>query len=387
MATPDKRQPRQYRVHTHDRIAFRQCRRRFIFGSNIEGAMGLETKKWKKALWMGTGIHKALEEYYRHGHDPVEVFEQWRRDWEGRHESVFSRFDEETRFDYADTVSLAKGMLRFYVEFASGNDDFEVVQTEVNFSVPIRDERGREILVQRPCRPDECTVEGNHDTHSALIPAVYEGRFDGIIRVDSGPYRGYWLLEHKSYAAWRADYLINDDQVGSYIWAAKRIYGDYDFRGVLYNVLFKRMPIKPIQVQDKRGGMRLSKDKKNCLKMTTLAAYEAAIEEYGYKREDYAEELEFLEEQGLSQFFRREWVKRTPTEIEEIGLRIYYETLDMASPNMIPYPNPDSFRCGWCPFLEPCIAMSAGEDYLIMLEENYQKREPTDVPELEFMPA
>lgn len=368
-----------YRVHTHDRVGFRQCRRRWVFSSNMLGCMGLESKTWNKHFWLGTGFHLAMELYYRDGAIPSEVFAKYADDWEAKNAEMIDEWDADTKAVYLETRHLGYGICDHYVYFAEEQDPidfldmdnkgFEVIETEQEFSVPVRDEDGEILLV---LVLDEDGVWRWH-------PVYYEGRFDGIIRDKFGL---LWILEHKTAGQLNDLKLANDDQVGSYIWAARDIYG-YDLAGSLYNVAMKKTPIIPPPLSKKPA---LSQSE-NVLKGTTTRLYLAAIEDHGYNVEDYAESLATLKEYGWHYFFRRRWIKRSAAEISEIGLRIAWEVREMASPTMVPYPNPNGMVCPWCPFRAVCLQLSDGADWEDTLAQNFQKRTSTDVDFLEEYPV
>lgn len=385
-----------YRVHTSDRLTYRRCRRLFVFSANVLGAMGLEPLSWQKDLWLGTGVHKALELWYRNdtypSFTPAEYFKAWRKEWESKPGVVTARseWDEDTRAEYQHYCNLGNSMLTHYLRYANETDNhvdrgFDIVETEVKFSTPILDPNGDAVYVDWPC-PNKgmCQDHEEFRPHYIALPAVYEGRFDGIVRDRLGR---YWILEHKTFKVYDERKMFNDDQSGSYLWAARRIYG-YKFAGILYNVLLKKTPVIPPVVYKGTKKERLSTDVRGVLRMTTPYLYRQAIVDAGYDEADYAEQLEMLDDWGWSNFFKRTYIERNPNEINEVGLRIYYETMEMSNTNTMFYPNPDGMRCPWCSFRVPCMALSGGDDFAEILRENYRKRESTDVDifETEFMP-
>jgi hypothetical protein len=413
-----------YRIHTSDRLTYRKCRRLFVFSANVDGALGMEPIAWNRHLWLGTGVHKALELWYRHvdfprpvpatpeGYEdgflgeaptqfvdtPAARFKDWRDWWEAlpHIKKMMLAWDEDTRAEYKNFCNLGHSMLTHYYDYANEADNdgrrgFDIVETEVKFSVPIRDERGEPVFVLRPCAwgsavksDDACPDHGVKRPHLINTPAVYEGRFDGIVRDRTGR---YWVLEHKTFKVYDERKMFNDDQSGSYLWAAQRIYG-YKFAGVLYNVLMKKIPLVPPKVYVGKKNEGLSRDVRNVLKSTTSKLYRRAIADNDYEESHYSDELSLLDEWGWTNFFKRTWTERNAHEIEEVGLRILYETLEMANPETKMYPNPDGMRCPWCPFRVPCLMVSSGDDWREVLDENYRRRESTDVDLLdtEYMP-
>jgi hypothetical protein len=374
--------------------------------------MGLEPLSWQKDLWLGTGAHYALEHWYRSGKDyaenspmssahvtPAEWFKQWRDEWEAKPGVIEARslWSEDDRAEYQHYCNLGNSFLTQYLRYAADVDKredigFDIVETEVKFSTPILNPQGSPVYVERLCAgsrtqdngPRMCPDHGVYGDHHILLPAVYEGRFDGIVRDRLGR---YWILEHKTFKTYDERKMFNDDQSGSYLWAARRIYG-YQFAGILYNVLLKKIPVIPPKVYVGTKKERLSTDMRGVLRMTTPYLYRQAIADNGYAESDYAEQLALLDEWGWSNFFKRTYVERNPNEITEVGLRIFYETIEMSSPDTMFYPNPDGMRCPWCSFRIPCMAMSSGDDWREILTENYKHRESTDVDifDVEYMP-
>lgn len=361
-------QPTPLFVRTHDRIAYRSCRRRWHLSSLMEGRLGLEPKRRISALWLGTGVHYGLEKYYQPGWErgpaPQNTFLEWVEAWKLEHLRELEEFDNEEATQFLQDVSTGYTILANYVDYAPDIDDFEVLAPEQVFVVPVRDAKGQQLQ-----------VNGR--------PVFYKGRWDGIIRDRRG---SIWILEHKT-AAQAIDErkLWNDDQVGSYIWAAE--YAGYEhIAGVLYNVLLKKTPIYPekVYVGTKREGLSRAAA---TLSMTTYAMYLERLREYEYEEADYATELEILERKGMSGFFERFQVERSRTEVSEIGLRIWMEASEMLNPNTFLYPNPDPIRCPWCPFFSPCLAMSDGGDWRDILAENYQKRTTNEPDDDLYLPA
>jgi hypothetical protein len=342
--------------------------------------MGLEGKGRHSPFWVGSIWHKGIELYYREQRHPQDVVREEIATWVNRNTEVMSNWDEVETYRFNEDCRLLLGMSKLYPQFAKSDDNFTVLQTEVNFSVPIRDIHGKQFFVKT-------TLPSTGET--VRQPAVYEGRFDGII-VDK--YGDVWLLENKTAKSsiraaqdeppgtLRPKKLMNDEQCGSYIWAAQWIYGSL-FKGVMYNYAFKKLPIQPHPL--KNG--QITRDQK-VINGTTLARYADAIIEAGQHLEDYMDVLTQLYGHGLSHFFERFWISRNPTEIQEIGLRIMYEVKEMADPRLVPYPNPSPMRCPSCTFLVPCMQMSAGDDWKSTLTANYKPRVSTDVEVPDSMP-
>lgn len=375
-----------FRVHTHDRLMYRGCRRKWKWGSNMIGCHGLETDQRISPLWLGSGVHYALQHLYhadpekRISRDALPgAMDAYALDWWKEHPET-SEWDIEENQRFQDDLTLGKAMLNMYKRISAEMDDFELIASEVPFQVPVRDFHTGEPLTYK-------CVHSDGSWH--MIPVLYEGRIDGIVRREGR----LWLLEHKTFKSFDVRKLENDDQVSSYIWAAWLQYG-WDIAGVIYNVLKKKTPVIPPVVYrgKKNEGISRAKD---VIESTTYDLYKFAIERGGYKVEDYASELARLQEYGWYFFFARETVRRTRAEILETGRRIYGEVREMMGHASLQvedvetiYPNPDQIRCSGCAFRSPCLALSSGDDYGTILRESYRRRTPTDIQreDVETMP-
>ena len=331
-------------VHTSDRIAFKRCRRKWDLGSYQR--QNLIPDRINDKLWLGTGIHFALSEYYEKGTPLVRAFQDWAATEINRIKETTGLWDEQMDM-INETITLGSGMLEHYAKWCKVEDPKffkRVVSTETEFRVPILD------------------PEGNPTGYN------YTGRIDGIVEDEFG---AYWLLEHKTASNTDTTKLPLDEQVGSYLWAAQQIYG-LRLEGVIYNVLRKRIPRIPEVLKNGTFSQNKSID-------TTYEVYLGVLEDH-YKALDkpvpidsYRDVLAHLYEKGNT-FFVRERVRRNQYEIKNQGLRIYYELLDMTRPDLVLYPNPTK-DCNWdCDFRSVCMAMEDGSDPEYLLSSLFKKR-------------
>jgi len=336
-------------IRTSDRIAFKRCRRKWNLSSHLRN--NLQPQRVNDKLWLGSGVHYALEQYYKDGVSLVPPFKKWCAQQIDEMKARGDLWQEQV--DMLDEqIILGSGILRHYEMWAKEEDPkwwSKVFKTEMSVKVPI-------------IAPDG-TDTGAH----------YALRVDAIVQDE---YDLYWLLEHKTAAMFDNSKLPLDEQCGSYIWALQKLLG-IELQGVIYNQLRKKVPARPEALA--KGG--LSKNK-GC--DTTAQMYLQVLDEYYDGREnvpmaEYSAILEELQKKGNT-FFNRVKVHRSQKEIKDIGERIYYEYLDMARPDLICYPNPTR-DCGWdCDFRSVCLAMNDGSDYEQMLRDLYMKR-PEDTAE------
>lgn len=338
-------------IHTSDRKTFKRCRRKYGLASKLE--RGLQPKRPNNILWLGTGVHHALQLYYEANGkvNPWKVFEEWADEEIARITKESGMWDEELKV-MREVVESGRDLLIHYEKWASTEDDFEPFKMEVMFSLPITDpETGKPLMVEHP----ETGID---------IPVVYEGRFDGIVKDSMGH---YWVLEHKtakSFTMWD-DILPLDEQITAYIWAAEYLY-DIPVEGVIYNGLRKKAPTIP---QVLKNGKGLSKNKAID---TTYEVYMQEILKNDFDPEDYTEILDILKAKG-NKFFRREFVRRTPEELATCREQIFYEAVDMLTAKSL-YPNPTK-DCSWdCDFYQVCVLMQNKGDVEPILADMYEPR-------------
>ena len=257
--------------------------------------------------------------------------------------------------DFKEREELGLGMLDSYFAWQIGVDDFTPTHVEVDFEVPILTPDGSEMV---------CECHG--------WPVVYQGRLDGIVQDKFG---WYWILEHKTAGQLGpTEHLVLDEQTGSYAWAIRHMLG-IRVQGVIYNEAVKKLAHPPLQLVRPTGGRNFSVNKQQD------TTYEIALQHLSREGENlelYRDFLEYLQLQG-NKFFRRTQVHRNTYELEDQGLRIYYEAREMLSPDTVPYPNPSRFNCMMCAFRSPCIAMNDGSDYEFLLQEDYRERSQEEV--------
>jgi len=313
---------------------------------------GLQPKKPNNTLWLGTGVHHALQLYYEGKNTLLGAFQEWADGEIERIKKDVGVWDEELDA-LNETKAQGEMILEHYASWCKDKDNFEPYKMEVMFSLPITNpDTGEQLMVEHP-------------EHGGEVPVVYEGRFDGIVKDDLGH---YWILEHKTaktFSAWD-NILDMDEQISSYIWAAQYLF-NIPVEGVIYNGLRKKEPTKPTVLKSGKG---LSKNKSID---TTYDVYLQAIKDNGFDPADYTDILNHLDNKG-NKFFRREFVRRTHEAITSVQEQVFYEAIDMLSAEAF-YPNPTR-DCSWdCDFKEVCQMVQNREDYEPMLQELYEPRE------------
>ncbi len=331
-------------IHVTDSQIFRQCRLKWRLGSKSQ--LNYEPKKPTVALWLGTGIHIALEAYYEGKLrgvivEPDEVFEDWADQWIKKIREDVPFLDGEQDQQLLDARELGLGMLRHYIEWAAFEDDFDVIMVEHNF----------EILIAET------------DEHRWM----YNGRLDLVIQNR----QGFWVVDHKTTATLTGtdtQKLLLDEQLGSYIFAAGLTLGK-PIQGAMYNFLRKKLPTLPKELIN--GGLSKAKNID-----TTEEVYRAAIKVARENPNDYIDILQILADKGNT-FFHREYVTRNVKEIVHMMERLVDIDRDMMLAEEFKrfYPTPDFIRCGMCPFIGVCVLYAEDGDVEFLLRNSFRKRE------------
>lgn len=388
-------------VHTSDRATFKMCRRRWDWSSPMRQNLHRKPSIYgiNTAMWFGTGVHKAVELMYDPSlkRDPVETFLTWYNiqtlggvvtdeDMElgfasdlpvvSRHEmsqtsvltGLLDLLPDVEEAELIEHMTLGVGMMNFYKEYAERNDKFAVIAAEHDFSIPLFDKKGNEVI-----------------DRTSGKPVHYRGRLDAIIQdLDNGR---YFVMDHKSAAKADGEQYIRklekDEQCTSYAFSAEREAELYDLEykeisGVLYNTLWKGFPRPPTITtatkQFPEGRPSIDRNQ-----MTTAALWYEAVKERNLdwwvendeKAQAYAQ---YLLDAGDGMFIRRDLVYRNRAEITSVENRILDEVSDMLAVDLRVYPNPTSdWKCLGCQFRLPCIARDDGSDWQGILDDGFEK--------------
>jgi hypothetical protein len=337
---------RPYVVSTSDRILFKRCRRKWDFSSKNRQSLQPVDAVVSGPLWLGTGFHFALEDYYG--------FKHFKKPSDALIAYATSHHRTELPDDAKETLQLGVDMLDYYHDhwLPQHGEKFEThyvdgrPQVEVNIRIPL----------DIPPPPGYSHVE-----YSVTLDRVAIDEYGRIIVVD-------YKTAKQKYSEGR---LELDPQVSSYIWAATLIYGTA-IEGACWMQFIKAVPDEPRVLNDGT----LSLDKRQ---YTTAAIYKAAcIKYYGKVPSRYVEIINHfasLEEPDSDRFIRRETIYRNEVFAQNEERKIFSEIDDMVDPALSLYPNPTS-DCTWdCNYRAPCLAMDDGSDYSYMLQTEYDKWE------------
>lgn len=319
--------------------SFKKCR----FAWDLQYKKRIFPKKKDKKLFLGEGVHKALEEYYSPESERskpilVDTFNSW---FDGKLRSMLAEtpnmFTEEID-ELKGLQVLGAGMLDNYYDFAVTHDNFQVIETEGYYKIQILKENNKR----------------------------YQGHFfvfklDGIVQDVDGK---YWILEHKTSASFpdKDEFLIMDEQISYYVWATQLKF-NIKLEGVLYNVLVKSLPSIPAQL------LNGTTSKAKCA--TNYKTYLKTLQERNQEPKDYEDALSYYRVQEERFFFRTK-VYRNPDEIMNTGIDIFYIAQDMAHRPRI-YRNTSREGCVnyKCPYKLICMTMMDGSDVQSVIKNNY----------------
>ena len=338
--------PKDFVVSTSDRGNFKRCRRRWDLSSRNRQSLVLVDGVQSAALWLGTGFHFALEDYYGYKKfgKPSEALEAY----------VASHRRSELPDTWVETTKLGTDMLDYYVDewLAQRGEVLEtlwidgVPQVEVNVRVPLD--------IKPPPGYDRVVYSVTYDR-------VAKDEYDRLVVVD-------YKTAAKQFDPGR---LELDAQVSSYIWSARLIYGDA-VEGACWQQHIKAVPDPPEVL--KNGGLS-----KNKSQYTTARMYEkTCMEYYGKVPDEYREIINHFaatETPDADRFVKRETIYRNQTFADNEERKIFDEIDDMIDPKLKLYPNPTR-DCTWdCNYRAVCLAMDDGSDYDYMLQTEYVKWE------------
>lgn len=208
-------------LRTSERRTFKRCQAQWFWAWQS----GLTAKTTRPgALWFGTGIHLALEEYYsplgltRRSKD--NVIRTWLDFCNDEQLMIRTEDGEFETPKWVDAKELGAVMLDAYIEEYQGDKEWFILSTEQSFEIEIPHPKSGKPL------------------------AVYCGTFDIVARKEEDG--SLWLWDHKTAKAISTSHLSLDDQAGSYwafaahVLAEKGIVpGDARLDGILYNFLRK----------------------------------------------------------------------------------------------------------------------------------------------------
>lgn len=285
-----------------------RCKKRYSY----RWIQNLEPKEANEKLTIGSAIHKFLELWHSEYREAEAL--------EATFQYMFEHSEGIDHTAYEDMLQLVSRVCNNYVQMYGYDSNWTILATEKQFSIPLDD--------------------GTN----------YVGTIDMIVEDEDGY---VWFVDHKTTIA--IDIFDKnsdmDRQISRYWWALQEL--GYNVHGFIYNIILKDFPQLPKFL--KSGA--LSKDKSQ---KTTAALYREAIQMNKLNEADYADFLQFLDEQP-KEFFRRVKVERTQAEV----LASIDEMEDVIDDirNTKSYYRNITKDCHWdCPFKTLCQAEMDGSN-------------------------
>jgi hypothetical protein len=370
-----------HEIHTTELRSFRGCRRRWrwSFGEDLQPSKTLSVFEF------GIAYHFAMEAMYNPETwgAPRQLIAQFAEaaffDEAQRQKKAFYAMqdrglgDEEER-DYDKQLELGRGMIHWYVMNHLPVAEFVPVHVEVKFQVPITDSSGNQLY----CKCDKCELKakaaGAYDQAWMGLPVVYEGRIDAIVRDLRGD---YWILDWKTTIRMMnedSDVILElDDQVTGYVWALRKALG-LNIRGFRYIELKKGFPESPKELKVVRLGRSFSISQNQDTDVDTFIRTVSSRDSGAFREGLYDEYIEWLRLEG-PRFINDHRVYKRPIQLDNFGIELYQQALEMTNPNLALYKSPGRFSCGFCAYREPCLDKDQGGDYQYALDTMFEVKE------------
>ncbi len=377
-----------HEIHVSEIREFKKCRR----AHNLKYKEQWYPKITREPLDFGTAIHSAKEIYF----DPkrwvydravsielakaafVEENEKARQQTK---DTLGSQYSDKEDANFDKRHSLGLGMLTHYFTVISPRIDANIYPTHVeqSFAVFIHDRDGNTLW----CKCDKCWdkfrksplhvewTDNNRPIWKGL-PVALEGKIDVIFR--DVKTQKYWLLDWKTTARLSQNYnwLDLDEQLNNYVWAMREL--GIPVAGFVYHEDWKAYPQEPTRLSRPYKGRNYSTDK---TQPTTYELFLNCIMEedrQAYDNGAYDEYLSWLKMEG-PQFFNRETIRKTNTELNIIGDQLFDVAREIIS-SPATYISPTKFGCQYCDFINVCIGMQQDSDWKYTLNSFFEQKEP-----------
>jgi hypothetical protein len=356
------KKPKQHKilVRTSERTTYNRCAKLWDWNYNER----LKPIQESPALRFGTLIHAALEERYpkgkRRGPHPARAFEKIYEADLKQNEKEWGTFADDA---WVDAQAMGIYMLEGYVEKYGKDEEWEVIESEMNFQVPVffPDDPA---LIERGvrCKLPSAVLEGKVPFfwYTGTMDGVWKNRQDNRIRVnDYKTCKGDAIKEGQgklkldeqgtAYWTWGVDWLINETILKPRSLQA--------LDGMLYTFLRKATPDDRDQDAD---GYYLNNDGS-------------------------------ISKKQPSPRFHRELVYRSNSEREKARQRACEQVMDMCEIRAgikQAYKSPETGsngHCGWCPQRDVCELHEAGAPGVdTLIETTMTTWDPYDAHEIKW---
>ena len=345
-------------LRTSDRIAFKQCRRKWGWSSHLKRNLG--SKHLASPLWFGSAIHYALEDY--HG---ANVFGSPARAFQAYCIATSKQHNRELPGDAQELYHLGIAMMNYYVDhwlrFRKIRPTYVVdgvPQVEVNFEIPV------------PL--DEHPVLASHAARLGADCVLYRGTIDAVAY--DPDLKGLFIKEYKTAKRAEQMHYMTDPQITTYVWAGSHIY-NLPILGVEYWQFVKNKPEPPRILSS--GKLSTASN----LVSSYPLYYKAMEDMYGeagrapLEIQQKLAQLGNMEDENKDRFILREPIYRNQHQTQAEALKILLEAEDMLNPDLPLYPNPTRDCSRMCSFLGACVTMDDGGDWESELEMEFSQRD------------
>lgn len=331
-------------VRTSGRASLLRCRRRWGFTD----AMGrnLEPKIKPGPFFAGSAMHFALEDYhgYKLFSTPAESA------------GAYAKAQKLARLSMPDAdeakalLELIRGMMDHYEVWLSTRDPLQtyvidgVPQCEVSFKIPMTEE-----LLKRRVPLSDWDID----------EVYYTGTIDRMAIDREGQ---LWIVEYKSAKNFQLFHFETDRQVSAYMWAASCLF-ERPVVGVIYQQHRKTLPDSPKLLASGTYSAAKNQRTTHTLYMECLKNLYGKLEKAPKANIACLNELCMHEDYTHDNFIRRDFVYRSPYQIQAQGATILLEMEDYLNPNLPLYPNPTK-DCNWdCSANTACVLMDNNGDW------------------------
>lgn len=354
-------------IRTSDRIAFKQCRRKWAWSSHLKKNLG--AKNLAGPLWFGSAIHYALEDY--HGYNvfgnPADAFRAYCIATSKQH-------IRDLPSDAVELFELGSAMMDYYVNSWLNQSGRPVDQTYW-YNDPITDKLipGVEVNFELEVPLDDPAHSHLKDFAERIGADVvlYRGTMD---RVAIDEYGRLWVVEYKT--AKRAEHLHyqTDPQVTTYTWAAQHIF-DKPVAGVIYMQFVKNMPKVPQPLSSGKISTASNLATSGPLYQRALTNMYGSVEKAPEANRKFLTDLLATEDENKDRYIQRNRVERNAYQLDMEAQKILLELEDILNPNLPLYPNPTRDCSRMCGFLSACVAFDAGADWQNILDDRFSQRD------------
>lgn len=354
-------------IRTSDRMNFKRCRRRWAWQSHLRGNLG--TRDTFGALWFGTGIHYALEDF--HGHNvygtPAKSFAAY------AHATAAISHLQAMPPDLDDLLPLGENMMNYYSSYWLRNRS--PLQTYVHNGVP------------------QVEVNAIVEIDINLFPRwlrqyydriLYSATFDRVIIDGDGL---LWLVDYKTTKRMATLHFSGDPQISAYCWLGQHLYGQ-PIAGMIYQQHRKEIVVPPKLLVTGKLSVNKQQATSHSLYRTSLQQiYGESIDRWPAANVDFLNWLAGEEGPTADHFIRRDRVERNISTHQSTGTLILMEIEEMLDPTLPLYPNPTRDCAFMCPFLTACTSIDDGGDYQAELDMFFHPRPRSQESWRPYLPA